>query len=202
MENVNVDKKQIEFLKQKSIEAFLLSIEIFNKPTIKYRLEGCVFSLCNAWELLLKAKMLLDGKSILYPNKTDRSLSLSDCLKLVFTNENDPVRQNLDIIISLRNTSTHFIIPEYEFSYIPFLAFCVKSYATKLYEFLGERINDYIQTDFLSLFSNRITPNHADLLSKYGEDMIAVRDGMKTPTEDDTTSQIRAETNSQRQPRE
>lgn len=29
-----------------------------------------------------------------------------------------------------------------------------------------------------------------------------VRDGMKTPTEDDTTSQIRAETNSQRQPRE
>lgn len=30
----------------------------------------------------------------------------------------------------------------------------------------------------------------------------AVRDGMKTPTEDDTTSQIRAETNSQRQPRE
>ena len=28
MENVNVDKKQIEFLKQKSIEAFLLSIEI------------------------------------------------------------------------------------------------------------------------------------------------------------------------------
>ena len=37
------DKQQIDFLKDKSIEAFLLSIEVFNKPTIKYRLEGCVY---------------------------------------------------------------------------------------------------------------------------------------------------------------
>ncbi len=170
------DEKTIGFLGQKSIESFLLAVEIFNKPTIRYRLEGCVFSLCNAWELLLKAKMLREGRSILYPNKAERSLSLSDCLKAVFTNENDPVRQNLEIIISLRNTSTHFIIPEYEFSFVPFLAFCVKSYASKLYEFLGERINDYIRTDFLSLFTNTTAPNRAELLTKYGEDMIAVYD--------------------------
>ena len=50
----------------KSEEAFLMAIEIYNKPTIKYRLEGFAFFICNAWELLLKAKMLNEGKSIYY----------------------------------------------------------------------------------------------------------------------------------------
>ena len=36
----------------KSEEAFLMAIEIYNKPTIKYRLEGFAFFICNAWELL------------------------------------------------------------------------------------------------------------------------------------------------------
>lgn len=32
----------------KSEEAFLMAIEIYNKPTIKYRLEGFAFFICNA----------------------------------------------------------------------------------------------------------------------------------------------------------
>ena len=142
-----IDNRQITFLKEKSIEAFLLAIEVFNKPTIKYRLEGCVFSLCNAWELLLKAKMLQEGKDIYYPDK-NRTLSLNDCIKEVFTNENDPVRQNLKVILALRNTSTHLILPEYEFSYMPFLSFCVKKYTDKLFEFLGESITNHIKTNY------------------------------------------------------
>lgn len=166
------EKNIYEFLKEKSISSFLLAIEIFNKPTIQYRLEGCIFSLCNAWELLLKAKMLKDNKNIYYPEKMDRTLSLQDCLKEVFVNENDPIRQNLKVIISLRNTSTHFIIPEYEFSYMPFLAFCVKAFADKLYDFLGVNITDYIKTDFLTLFANNSIPNNNELLSKYGKNII------------------------------
>lgn len=61
--------KVIEFYKDKSIQSFLLCIEIFNKPTIDYRLEGAVFFLCNAWELLLKAKLLQNDKNIYYPEK-------------------------------------------------------------------------------------------------------------------------------------
>ena len=41
-------------LLNKSIEAFILGIEIHNKPTIKYRVEGFSFFICNAWELILK----------------------------------------------------------------------------------------------------------------------------------------------------
>jgi len=36
---------------EKAIEAFILGLEIFNKPTIRYRIEGFSFFICNAWEL-------------------------------------------------------------------------------------------------------------------------------------------------------
>ena len=40
-------------LVDKSIEAFIMGLEIYNKPTIKYRIEGFSFFICNAWELML-----------------------------------------------------------------------------------------------------------------------------------------------------
>ena len=55
-----------ERLIDKAKEAFIMAIEIYNKPTIKYRLEGFSFFICNAWELLLKAKILNDGNSIYF----------------------------------------------------------------------------------------------------------------------------------------
>ena len=45
-------------LLEKSQEAFIMAIEIYNKPTLKYRVEGFSFFICNAWELLLKAYLI------------------------------------------------------------------------------------------------------------------------------------------------
>lgn len=47
-----------EKLLLKSQEAFILGIEVYNKPTIRYRVEGFSFFICNAWELLLKAILI------------------------------------------------------------------------------------------------------------------------------------------------
>ena len=52
-----------EQLIDKSKEAFVLAIEIYNKPSIKYRLEGFSFFICNAWELMLKAYMINNMKT-------------------------------------------------------------------------------------------------------------------------------------------
>ena len=49
----NMNQELINTLLDKSEEAFLMAIEIYNKPTISYRLEGFAFFICNAWELLL-----------------------------------------------------------------------------------------------------------------------------------------------------
>lgn len=61
-------------LVDKSIEAFVMGLEIYNKPTIKYRVEGFSFFICNAWELmmmLLKVGMPTDLLGLLYitPNE-------------------------------------------------------------------------------------------------------------------------------------
>lgn len=45
-------------LLDKAKEAFVMAIEIYNKPTIRYRVEGFSFFICNAWELMLKARMI------------------------------------------------------------------------------------------------------------------------------------------------
>lgn len=53
-----MDKMLKNRLINKSIEAFIMGLEIYNKPTIRYRIEGFSFFICNAWELMLKAELL------------------------------------------------------------------------------------------------------------------------------------------------
>ena len=47
-------------LAQKSIQAAVAAIEIYNKPNFSYREEAFALLMTNAWELLLKAKWILD----------------------------------------------------------------------------------------------------------------------------------------------
>ena len=58
-----------------------------------------------------------------------------------------------------------------ETPYVPFLAFCVKSYCDKLKDFFNIKITDYIRTDFLTLFANNNVPNETEILTKYGENI-------------------------------
>jgi hypothetical protein len=44
----------------KSVGAALSAIEIYNKPDFKYREETFAILMINAWELLLKAKIIKD----------------------------------------------------------------------------------------------------------------------------------------------
>jgi len=62
----------------------------------------------------MKAKLLDSGSKIFYPKKRKqprRSLSLDDCLKRLFTSEDDPIRLNIERIHELRNNATHLVIP-------------------------------------------------------------------------------------------
>ena len=46
---------------EKSVGAALSAIEIYNKPDFKYREETFAILMINSWELLLKAKIRLNG---------------------------------------------------------------------------------------------------------------------------------------------
>lgn len=160
-------------LLEKSIEAFIMAIEIYNKPTIKYRVEGFSFFICNAWELMLKSYMIkLHGKqSIYYPDKTDRTKSLETCISEIFTNNKDPLRVNLEKIIELRNSSTHFIVEEYEMIYIPLFQACVFNFDSKIQDFHKVNISNHLSYHFLSLGINPSTLSEQEIRAKYPKDM-------------------------------
>lgn len=161
-------------LVNKSTEAFTMAIEIYNKPTLRYRVEGFAFFICNAWELMLKAHLIntRGEKSIYYPDKDNRTISLEKCLRIIFSNENDPLRKNLECIIELRNLCTHFITQEYELIYAPLFQSCVFNFAEKLNSFHGVDITSLIPEHFIHLATTSTPIFKDELRSKYG-DLIA-----------------------------
>lgn len=168
--------KTVDRLKNKAIEAFLLAIEIYNKPTIKYRVEGFSLFIVNAWELMLKAFLVKrDGEQAIYfQDNKNRTLSLEGCLKKIFTNEKDPLRLNLEQIISLRNTNTHFITEEYEVVYVPLFQANIINFSEKINDFLGVDITDYVPENFLSLPVSFHAVNEEVIRGKYS-DVVSAR---------------------------
>lgn len=159
---------------EKSKEAFLLAIELYNKPTIRYRIEGFSMFICNAWELMLKAHMIetFGESSIYYPNNPDRTLALTDCIKKVFTNDKDPLRLNIEKIVELRNTSTHLITEEYEMVYIPLFQSCVLNYNDKMMEFHGIDITELVPQNFLTLSTSMKALSETEFAAKYPEAIV------------------------------
>lgn len=177
-----MEKKLINNLLEKSQEAFLMAIEIYNKPTISYRLEGFAFFICNAWELLLKAKMIQNGESIYFSDKPNRTISLNNCVAHIFTNDKDPIRKNLDIIIGLRNTSTHFIIKEMDTIYLPFMQANVLNYSQKMFDFFEVDITEKINSSFMTLVINNTDVSSEEILSRYGEQIFNRYNKLKNET--------------------
>jgi len=162
-----------EKLIEKSKEAFVMAIEIYNKPTIKYRVEGFSFFICNAWELMLKAYMIkkYGEDSIYYKDNPQRTISLENCLQKIFTNEKTPQRRNLEKIIELRNTSTHFITEEYEMIYIPLFQSCVLNYVEKMQTFHEIDMTEIIPQNFLTLVVNVKSLDEDVIRAKYPEEL-------------------------------
>lgn len=154
----------------KSIDSFLLAIELFNKPTIKLNVEGFCIFMCNAWDLMLKAYLLKNNQKIYYKDKQkqQRTYDLSRMVRLVFTNSKDPLRVNLETVIGIRNKATHLIIPEYANLLHDVFTACVNNYNEKLLSMLGVNISDRFSSTYLSLVipTSKTTFN---ILGKYGK---------------------------------
>lgn len=162
-----------EKLIEKAKEAFVMAIEIYNKPTIRYRVEGFSFFICNAWELMLKAHMInkFGEKSIYYKDNPERTITLENCMQKIFTNEKSPLRKNLTKIIELRNTSTHFITEEYEMVYIPLFQACVLNFVEKMQEFHDVDMTRVIPQNFLTLAVSMKALDESVIRAKYPEEI-------------------------------
>jgi len=141
-------------LTESSIEAFILGLEVINKLSISYRLECFVFLFCNAWELLLKAKLLKEKRKIFYRKKRNqprKSLSLDDCLNHVFTTIDDPLRLNIEKIKQLRDNATHLVIPFIPSDVMALFQAGVINYTKKINEWLGIDISKRVPLGMMAL---------------------------------------------------
>lgn len=113
--------KTSEKLIGNSISAALSAIEIYNKPDFRYRNEIFTILLINAWELLFKAKILLDNGDDInsiyvfdsHGNpKTNRNNTPLTIEIVGATNElsiDYTLKDNLLTLIEIRDTAIHFI---------------------------------------------------------------------------------------------
>lgn len=154
-------------LVDKSIEAFIMGIEIYNKPTIKYRIEGFSFFVCNAWELMLKAELLNRGENIYFKDMPDRTLSLSDVIKKIYSDKNTRIRLNMEKIIELRNTSTHFITEDYEVKYAPLFQACTLNFVNEIRRFHRVDITKHIPQNFLTISARYEPLSNEEIKLKY-----------------------------------
>ncbi|SEP93283.1 Protein of unknown function [Ignavigranum ruoffiae] len=138
-------------LVDKSIEAFIMGLEVYNKPTIRYRIEGFSFFICNAWELMLKAELINRKINIYFDDDPTRTISISESVRKIYTDSNTRIRQNLEKIIDLRNISTHFITEDYELKYAPLFQACVINFISEMLRFHNEDITQYIAQNFLTI---------------------------------------------------
>ena len=157
----------------KSKEAFMMAIEVYNKPSIKYRVEGFSFFICNAWELMLKAHMInkFGNESIYYKDNPNRTITLENCIKQVLTNDKDPLRRNLEKIIELRNMSTHFVTEEYEMVYIPLFQAAVFNFIEKMQSFHNVDMTEIIPQNFLTLTVSYNFLNTDEIRAKYPKEI-------------------------------
>lgn len=123
-------KAKHNILIDKSIEAALSAIELYNKPNFNYREESFAILMINAWELLLKAKILKDNngkmralyvpqkankkdgtksKKITYKrNRAKNFMTLSIIELINKTIEDNNLKKCLEILIEIRDNSIHF----------------------------------------------------------------------------------------------
>ncbi len=109
-------------LVDKSVAAALAAIEVYNKPDFRYREESFVILLVNAWELLLKAKILKDSKnrlSSLYihfgknnhkikRSRTGNPLTIELFGAMQKLALDAVVTENLSSLVDIRDTAVHF----------------------------------------------------------------------------------------------
>lgn len=124
----------------KSVAACLSSIEIYNKPDFKYREETFSILMINAWELMLKAKILKDNADnidsiTVFEEKPDPSGAMARAPKLSRSGNaitygldymvkqleqrreiSQRCQKNLEALTEIRDNAVHFINKDLHFS--------------------------------------------------------------------------------------
>ena len=160
-------------LVEKSVEGYILALETINRLSIKYRVETFCYLICNAWELLLKAKILVDAnndRNTIYRDKKKRgerreSLSLRESLGRVIPDKSSPERRNVECIADLRDEAVHLVISGVPTDVLCLFQACVINYHRRLNEWFGVSLSDRVHVGMMSIVYD-LDPHRGDMSNK------------------------------------
>ncbi len=113
--------KKVRSLLEKSREAALLAVEVYNKPNTSFRTGGYIVLMNIAWTSLFHAIFERDGVRYFYKKSKNRYIridgerkawELKECLKQYYKDKNPPERKNLEFFIRLRDKIEHRFLPQ------------------------------------------------------------------------------------------
>jgi hypothetical protein len=105
------DEKLYNKLINRSLNAFTVALEVYNRPSLENRVEAFAIMMTNAWELLLKSQILKAKGFDLLIDQDGKSIPLSDAVNFKYPNDSAD-KDNLNQLISLRNDAIHLLLPE------------------------------------------------------------------------------------------
>ncbi len=104
-------KKEAKLLLEKAIDSLILSIEYFNRPWDKGRIETVLILLDHSFELLLKAAILHKGGKI-RKKRENQTIGFDECIRTAISSKIITEEQALTLqtINSLRDDAQHYIV--------------------------------------------------------------------------------------------
>ena len=144
-------------LLDKSVDAYVLALETINRLSIKYRVESFCFLICNAWELLLKAKLTADAhsKKAIFQKKEHKgerkSISLRDCLGKLFPDQSNSIRVNVELIADLRDSSMHLVLSQVPKDVLGLFQSSVLNYHRCLNEWFEISLSDKVSVGMMAI---------------------------------------------------
>lgn len=106
---------------EKALDSALSSVEIYNKPAVRFKSGSYIVLMCIAWTSLLHAIFFKRGIKPFYREKNKRRFKrvdgeiqfweLTTCVKKYFE-EDCAIRKNIELFIPLRNKLEHKFLPD------------------------------------------------------------------------------------------
>ncbi len=159
-------------LAARSRDNMVLALELYNRPSLKNRIDGFALLFCAAWEQLLKAEIVDEtGEDAIFrkkkPQRPRETISLRQAMDQQLPSGSS-TKKNLEYITGLRDKAAHFLMPEVRSTLGYLFQAGILNYASRFAEFTGDPFVDDT-TGLVSLVGDDAPPPTAVLMRSYGD---------------------------------
>lgn len=167
--DINSRMPLVTHLIQDARDAFILALELFNRPSISNKHGPFAVVMGMAWEKLLKARLVeIEGEEqVFLPD--GNTIGFEKCIVRVFPDPNNNIRKNLLELKEMRDGTIHFLVPEIGSLTTPFFQAAVINFRKCYEEWTSEELISSTSSGLMSLVVVNEPVSTAQLRKLYGE---------------------------------